>query len=170
MEQQLPNPATNGVSKPTERAGGGFFKNCHSFFVRTCNRYPKSYAGLRWVLVMFLRPSSTMVWAFVLKLWALGIRRLLWDRQWATGAENRWSFGQVLPLLLVILPFFIVIEVFQGETNHHVEFSICPHSTKLTKTYCVEASTTEISEETLSNTQNPQDSDSRYRKLEGTSQ
>ena len=117
LGQQLPNPATNEVNKSPQRAGKSFFKKWHSFYTRARNRYPRPYAGLRWVVVMLLRPPSAMVWAFIMTLWALGIRRLLWDRQWATGAENRWSFGQVLPLLLIVLPFFTIIEVFQGETN-----------------------------------------------------
>jgi hypothetical protein len=115
LEEQIPNPATNGFSNSSGQAGKGFYSRWHSFHKR--NRHRKSYTCLRWVAVMLLSPPAAIVWSFILTMWILGVRRLLWDRQWAIGAENRWSFGQVLPLLLVVLPFFTVVEVFQGEST-----------------------------------------------------
>jgi hypothetical protein len=113
LEEQIPNPAAKGVSNSSGQAGKGFYSKWHSFHKR--NRHRKSYACLRWVAVMLLSPPAAIVWSFILTMWILGVRRLLWDRQWAIGAENQWSFGQVLPLLLVVLPFFTVIEAFQGK-------------------------------------------------------
>jgi hypothetical protein len=113
LEGQIPNPATNGASNSSGQAGKGFYSRWHSFHKR--NKHRKSYACLRWVAVMLLSPPAAIVWSFILTMWILGVRRLLWDRQWAIGSENKWAFGQVLPLLLVVLPFFTIVEVFEGE-------------------------------------------------------
>jgi hypothetical protein len=112
-EEQIPSPTTNGVSHSSGWAGKDFYSRWYGF--HKCNRHRKSYEFLRWIAVMLLRPPSAIVWSFILTLWILGIRRLLWDRQWAIGVENQWSFGQVLPLLLLVLPFFTIAEEFQGE-------------------------------------------------------
>jgi len=35
-------------------------------------------------------------------------------RQGITGSENEWGFGQILPLLLLALPFFAIMEIYHG--------------------------------------------------------
>jgi len=102
MEEQTRNPFISGGNTARSRTRVGPYERWH-------NLHP----GLRWVIVMLISPPSALVWLFIIAMWVLGLRRLLWDRQWAIGVENQWSFGQVLPILLIILPFFTVIEVFQ---------------------------------------------------------
>ena len=81
------------------------------------------YGICRWIFVILISPPAPLVWAVILTMWAVGLSRLLWDRQWAIGEENQWSFGQVLPLLLVVLPFFSVLQVLEGKLNCQI---VCP--------------------------------------------
>lgn len=71
------------------------------------------YLIFRWVVLMLLAPPSAIVWANLVSMWAMGAARLVQDRQWSVPDENVWGFGQVLPLLLLVLPFFTVTEVAQ---------------------------------------------------------
>ena len=73
----------------------------------------KAYLIFRWILLILLAPPSAIVWANLVSMWAMGASRLLQDRSWSVDAENEWGFGQVLPLLLLVLPFFTVTEVAQ---------------------------------------------------------
>ena len=74
----------------------------------------KSYEFVQWAVLMLIAPPSAVVWLVILTLWALGVVRLVMDRQWAVQGENMWTFGQVLPMLIVVLPFFTVTEELQG--------------------------------------------------------
>ena len=71
------------------------------------------YLIFRWIILILLAPPSAIVWANLVSMWGMGATRLLQDRQWSVGEENEWGFGQVLPLLLLVLPFFTVTEVAQ---------------------------------------------------------
>jgi hypothetical protein len=73
----------------------------------------KAYLVFRWILLMLWAPPSAIVWLILVSMWCMGAVRLLQDRSWAVDAENEWGFGQVLPLLLLVLPFFTVTEVAQ---------------------------------------------------------
>lgn len=66
------------------------------------------------IMLMIGAPPSFIVWTLLAIMWGLGVARLKKDRQWTRGEENRWGFGQVLPILLLVLPFFTVVEVLQG--------------------------------------------------------
>jgi hypothetical protein len=165
-EEQIPSLTTNGVSHSSGRAGKGFYSMWHGF--HKCNRHRKSYEFLRWIAVMLLSPPSAIVWSFILTLWVLGIRRLLWDRQWAIGDENHWSFGQVLPLLLLVLPFLTIAEEFQGEPIR--TYGIYLQSMKLTVICSLEKSKSEISERTLINPENAADSEPEDHRVEEPAQ
>lgn len=89
LEEQTPDPSKIGVNNTKKRTDTGLYKIWHSL-----------HPGLRWAIVMPLSPPAAIVWAFILGMWVLGMRRLLWDRQWVIGAENQWSFGQVLQYFL----------------------------------------------------------------------
>lgn len=72
-----------------------------------------TYLIFRWILLMLFAPPSAVVWANLVSMWGMGASRLLQDRSWSVDAENEWGFGQVLPMLLLVLPFFTVTEVAQ---------------------------------------------------------
>jgi hypothetical protein len=80
-------------------------------------RYKRNpvYAVVRWIMLLIFSPPSAVVWVILASMWAMGVARLLDDRRWAVEEENKWAFGQVLPLLLLVLPFFTVAEVWQGK-------------------------------------------------------
>ncbi|OCK75718.1 hypothetical protein K432DRAFT_408781 [Lepidopterella palustris CBS 459.81] len=82
---------------------------------RDGHRGRKSYQFVQWAVLMLVAPPAAVVWLVILTLWALGVGRLVTDRQWAVRAENMWTFGQVLPMLIVVLPFFTVTEELQAE-------------------------------------------------------
>ncbi len=73
----------------------------------------KVYLVFRRVLLMMFAPPTAIVWANLAAMWGMGVARLLDDRRWSLPAEDEWGFGQVLPLLLLVLPFFTVTEVAQ---------------------------------------------------------
>jgi hypothetical protein len=62
---------------------------------------------------MMVAPPAAVLWLVILTLLALGVGRVVMDRRWAVGKENVWSFRQVLPMLIVVLPFFTVTEELQ---------------------------------------------------------
>lgn len=66
------------------------------------------------IILMICAPPSFIVWVMLAIMWGLGAARLKTDRSWTTGEEKRWGFGQVLPILLLVLPFFTVVEVWKG--------------------------------------------------------
>jgi hypothetical protein len=72
-----------------------------------------AYLIFRWILLMLYAPPSAIIWLNLVSMWCMGAVRLLQDRRWSVAAENEWGFGQVLPLLLLVLPFFTVTEVAQ---------------------------------------------------------
>ena len=72
-----------------------------------------AYLIFRWILLMLYAPPSAIVWLNLVSMWGMGATRLVEDRRWSVDAENEWGFGQVLPLLLLVLPFFTVTEVAQ---------------------------------------------------------
>jgi len=72
-----------------------------------------AYLVFRWILLMLWAPPSAIVWLNLVSMWCMGAVRLVQDRRWSVAAENEWGFGQVLPLLLLVLPFFTVTEVAQ---------------------------------------------------------
>jgi len=117
--ERLPAGTSPSRISHKDRVLQQFSKYFHSRLHQFHKRYrdQKIYKCLQWAVIMVLSPPAPFVWLFIMSMWGLGVKRLLWDRQWAVGTENHWSFGQVLPLLLVVLPFFTVIEVFQeGKT------------------------------------------------------
>jgi hypothetical protein len=65
-------------------------------------------------------PPAALKWGVLAGMWGMGVARLLSDRQWAVESENTWAFGQTLPLLLLVLPFFTVFEVLQGLSSRPV--------------------------------------------------
>jgi hypothetical protein len=71
------------------------------------------YLIFRWILLMLWAPPSAIVWLNLVSMWSMGAARLLQDRRWSVAAENEWGFGQVLPLILLVLPFFTITEVGQ---------------------------------------------------------
>jgi len=75
----------------------------------------KSYEFAQWAVLMMVAPPAAVVWLVILTLLAMGVGRLVMDRRWAVKAENYWSFGQVLPMLIVVLPFFTLTEELQGQ-------------------------------------------------------
>jgi hypothetical protein len=78
----------------------------------------KVYLVARWSLVFLFAPPSAIIWLVLAVMWGMGVRRLIDDRHWATPPEDEWGFGQVLPILLLVLPFFTVGEVWQGMHLH----------------------------------------------------
>ncbi|KAF2500925.1 hypothetical protein BU16DRAFT_185832 [Lophium mytilinum] len=74
----------------------------------------KSYEVAQWTVLMMVAPPAAVVWLVILTLLAMGVGRLVLDRRWAVGAENKWTFGQVLPMLIVVLPFFTLTEELRG--------------------------------------------------------
>lgn len=58
-----------------------------------------------WWLVM------TYVWGMV-KLWILS------DWGFSLGEDQEWTFGQVLPLLLLAVPLITLLEVFYSGKKH----------------------------------------------------
>jgi len=77
------------------------------------NEDSTAYLILRWILLILWAPPSAIIWLNLVSMWGMGATRLIQDRQWSVDAENEWGFGQVLPLLLLVLPFFTVTEVAQ---------------------------------------------------------
>jgi hypothetical protein len=65
---------------------------------------------------MMVAPPAAVLWIVILTLLALGMGRGVMDRRWAVGKENAWSFGQVPPMLIVVLPYFTVTEELQCMT------------------------------------------------------
>ena len=37
------------------------------------------------------------------------------DAEGALSEQNAWSFGQIVPVVLLLLPFLALVEVFYGE-------------------------------------------------------
>jgi hypothetical protein len=73
--------------------------------------------------VMHWRPFfPTLVIAFILQLcwWAisfalsLAIRLRVFSKRLVIGSENTWSFGQILAVLLIVLPFLNALEIYFG--------------------------------------------------------
>lgn len=68
----------------------------------------ESYSGALWLITMSI---------------TYGTSRLVWSRSRGTQltetlrAENQWSFGQIIAILLLILPFVAAIEDFLTETK-----------------------------------------------------
>jgi hypothetical protein len=95
------------------------FRHTRFKFLRFFSRFhrehedSKVYLIFRWFILMVLAPPSAIVWANLVSMWGMGAARLVQDRQWSVAAESEWGFGQVLPLLLLVLPFFTVTEVAQ---------------------------------------------------------
>lgn len=83
---------------------------------RTHKKYKdnKFYIVVSTTFLFFWAPPAALKWMVLMGMWGMGVSRLLSDRQWAVDSENQWSFGQTLPLLLLVLPFFTVFEVLQG--------------------------------------------------------
>ncbi|KAI9777683.1 MAG: eukaryotic translation initiation factor 3 subunit E [Geoglossum umbratile] len=78
---------------------------------------------LKSVMFAILQATSDLYGSILLEItWlifglAWGTTRLILVRQLTTGIseENDWSFGQLLPVLLLVLPFFAVVETFIDE-------------------------------------------------------
>jgi hypothetical protein len=87
-------------------------------FINDRYRDSKPYRFTQWVVVMLVAPPAAVVWLVILTLFGQGVGRLVSDRQSSVGAENTWSFGQVLPMMIVVLPFLTVLEVLQGKGCH----------------------------------------------------
>jgi len=77
-------------------------------------RENKIYIALFTASLFVWAPPAALKWGVLVGMWGMGVARLLSDRQWAVDSENTWAFGQTLPLLLLVLPFFTVFEVLQG--------------------------------------------------------
>ena len=77
-------------------------------------RENKIYVVFFTIFLFIFAPPAALKWLVLVGMWGMGVSRLVSDRQWAVDSENTWAFGQTLPLLLLVLPFFTVFEVMSG--------------------------------------------------------
>ena len=84
-------------------------------------------AGLAICSFMFMECLDSFLWQLIW-LWFMnfyGIRQVFWAKLWLRGTlgdklqgnENQWSFGQMVPLLLLVLPALTLIEGYEGKHN-----------------------------------------------------
>ena len=80
------------------------------------------FPGIERVILMLIDflMSNVFNTAFNVSWFALGVVTMVFDRLRGRGllspgeTENSWGFGQIVPLLLIFLPFLAAIEIYYG--------------------------------------------------------